>query len=269
MPGDEGIQLAEHDPRGPPRCARPWRVSRRRVRGRLLLNSPNTPSSVMSATEHASVAASRASAFIQVADEVAAPAAGAAASEDTAPDSAAASDGCASVDTPVDRPALVSPALGFLCSLSVRNAAAGRPVGQHRTRRQRRQEDLPIRLGPQPRIAEHDDAEIVENLESTAPPLFQREHGLRQLILRERIAAAAANAFEPRAQQRIVRRGEGQLVDGRRMDSASPFTSTALPEAPRRQQHRIAEFAETRAAMPRAAPGPAPESETAAAESAS
>src|SRR5258707_868605 len=65
---------------------------------------------------------------------------------------------------------------------------------------------------------------------------------LRQLIFEEWVAAPAPDAFEPRLQQRIVRRGKRQLVDGHDRECVA-FDVNAFPKTPRGQQHRISQFA--------------------------
>ena len=78
-----------------------------------------------------------------------------------------------------------------------------------RTRRHRVQKHAPIRLGFDARIAENDHAEIVEIADQAPDALLQCQHRLRQLIFKERIAAAPANSLEPGFEQRIVGCGEG------------------------------------------------------------
>ena len=105
------------------------------------------------------------------------------------------------------------------------------------------QEYLAVPLGFEPRITEHDHAEIVEIANQTAHPLFQCQHGLRQLVLDKWIAAAAANALQTRLEQRILRGGKGQLVDGDDRQRVA-FHIDTFPKACRGEQHRIAQFPE-------------------------
>src|SRR5579863_4870612 len=116
-------------------------------------------------------------------------------------------------------------------------------LGDDRARRQRLQKHLSVRLGPEPRIAEDDHAEIIAISNQAADTLFQRQHRLRQLVLKKRISAAPANAFQPCFEQRIVGRGERQLVDGDDGERLA-FHIHPFPETARRQQHGGTELAE-------------------------
>ena len=131
------------------------------------------------------------------------------------------------------------------CAVARREiAAADGAVGDDGTRRQRLQEYAPVGLGLEARIADDDDAEIVEVADQAADALLQGQHGLRQLILEEWVAAAPANALEARLEQRIIGRGKRQLVDGDDGERIALHVD-ALPKAAGGQQHGIAEFAKS------------------------
>src|SRR5712691_5053111 len=156
------------------------------------LKTPTTPASVSTATEQASVAVSSASTFMSCGRH-----------------------DCASPAKPLRE-----------------ELHAGRRVGDDGTWRQRLQEYLSIPLGGEPWIAEHDDSEIVEIADQAAYALFQGQHGLRQLILGKGISSAPADALEPRLEQRIVGRGERQLIDGHDRKRLT-FHVDAFPKASR------------------------------------
>ena len=106
-------------------------------------------------------------------------------------------------------------------------------------RRQAREERRAVGARPQARIAEHDEAAVVEVADEPADTLLQREHGLRQLQLVERIAAGSADRFGTRLHERIARHGERQLVDHDEPQRAAAHVD-ALPEAARAEQDRVA-----------------------------
>jgi len=83
-----------------------------------------------------------------------------------------------------------------------------------------------------------------EIADQAAYSLFQGQHGLRQLILGKRISSTPANALEPSLEQRIVGRGEGQLVDGHDRKRLALHVD-AFPKTSRREQHGIAELTKT------------------------
>src|ERR1017187_1996440 len=136
----------------------------------------------------------------------------------------------------------------------LRRAHATQPLGEklrrhgairnHRTRRQSLHEHPAVGFGPEPRIAEYDHPEIIEITNQAPYPLFQGQHRLRQLILEKWIAAAAPNSLEARFEQRIIRRGKRQLIDG---DDRQGLTLDvhAFPKAAGGEQHRIAVFAKS------------------------
>ena len=83
----------------------------------------------------------------------------------------------------------------------------------------------------QPRVAEHDDAEIVDIADQASDALLQSEHGLRQLVLEKGIAAAPADALEARPSSGSSGEANGSLSMAT-MESASPFTSTPSQKLP-------------------------------------
>src|SRR6185503_171289 len=82
------------------------------------------------------------------------------------------------------------------------------PLTRHGHRRQRRQENLAVAAARQSRIADCYGAEVLLAANETAHPLLQRQGGLRQLVLPKRAPACRLEVLDPRAHQRIVRRGE-------------------------------------------------------------
>src|SRR5690606_21681010 len=82
-------------------------------------------------------------------------------------------------------------------------------------------------------------AAIAEIADQPPHALLQRQYGLRQLQLVERIAAGAANGLGTRLHERIARHRKRQLVDH---DEAQrrPADVDALPKAARAEQYRVA-----------------------------
>ena len=105
--------------------------------------------------------------------------------------------------------------------------------------RQAPQERGAVGARPQPRIAEHDEAAIVEIANEPPDALFEREHGLRQLELVERVASGSADRLGARLHERIARHGERQLVDHDEPQRAAAHVD-ALPEAAGAEQDRVA-----------------------------
>src|SRR5882757_8674349 len=158
------------------------------------LNTPTRSASVSNATEQASVAVSRASTFMSSNRHAARPSC------------------CVTVMSRGRRRGRQNWARP---AQPLREESRTRcRVGDDGAWRQRLQEYLSIPLGGESWIAEHDDSEIVEIANQAADPLFQGQHGLRQLILGKGISSAPADALETRLEQWIVGRGERQLVDG-------------------------------------------------------
>src|SRR5487761_2007161 len=120
-----------------------------------------------------------------------------------------------------------------------------RRIGEHRTRRQGGEKRAPVGFRADARIADHDDAEILEVADQPARTLFQRQYRLRQLVFHEPVAAAAPDALEAGREQRIIGRRERQLVD-RDDRQRLALDVDAFPKAPRREQHGVAEFPEPR-----------------------
>ncbi len=143
-----------------------------------------------------------------------------------------------------------------------RNSAAAALSVTIGTGRHRFQKYAPVGFGFDARIAQHNDAEVVEIANQSADALLQCQHGLRQLIFEKRIAAAAANSLQTSLEQRVIGGREGQLVDGHNGKRIALHID-ALPKAARGQQHRVAEFAETAQAALRAVLRLAPTPETA------
>src|SRR5436190_1619940 len=79
--------------------------------------------------------------------------------------------------------------------------------------RQRRDEATAVPFGAQTRIEHGEDSAIAAVSNQSTKPLLQREDRQRHLIFVERLPAARANRIDPRAGDRIARRGERQFVD--------------------------------------------------------
>ena len=105
-----------------------------------------------------------------------------------------------------------------------------RPRAPHR--RQARDERAAIALGHESRIAQHDDAEVGLVADQATDALLQRDHGLRHLLVEERIAALRLDRGESRLQQRIVRHRKRQLVDHDDARAPGPLTSTPSQKLP-------------------------------------
>src|SRR5690606_12843218 len=101
------------------------------------------------------------------------------------------------------------------------------------------QEHAAVAARAQPRVADDDEPAVVEVADQPADALLQREDGLRNLKLRKRIAARAADRLDARMHERIAGRGERQLVD-RDEPERTPAHVDALPEAARAEQHGVA-----------------------------
>ncbi len=73
-------------------------------------------------------------------------------------------------------------------------------------------------------------------------PLLQRKRRLGQLVVAKRIAARRFEVRDARLHQRVLGRGERQLLDD---DESQRFALHVdpLPEARRAEEHRIAQFA--------------------------
>ena len=90
---------------------------------------------------------------------------------------------------------------------------------------QRLQEGAAIRLGEDARVEDHDDAAVGFGADQPAEALLELDHSLGDLVVDERVAAAAADVLEPGLQQRVARDANGRRVMIT-FESASPGTST-------------------------------------------
>src|SRR6185312_14770804 len=117
------------------------------------------------------------------------------------------------------------------------------PLARQGHRWQRRQEHLAVAAAGQARIADGDGAEILFAADEAADPLLQRQGRFGQLILTESAPSGRLEMLDPCAHQRVIRRGEGQLLDDHQPQRA-PLDIHALPEARRAEQHGAAVLAE-------------------------
>ena len=129
-------------------------------------------------------------------------------------------------------PEVIQPSVAANSSASASSSSSG--IGG-----QAREEHAPVGSRAQPRVADDDQAAICEIADQPPDALLEREHGVRQLELRERIAAGSADGFDARSNQRVARHRERQLVEH---DEAQrrPAHVDALPEAARAKQDRVA-----------------------------
>ena len=136
-----------------------------------------------------------------------------------------------------------------------RNLRRPSDLARHAHRRQRGRETPCRSCFPQPRVADHDRAEILFAADQTADALLQGERRLRQLVVAKGTAALRLQMLDARPNQRILRRGEGQLS---MMTSRS--ASPSRPRPPRSSPCRVAPHCRLRGnprAAARAAPRPA------------
>jgi hypothetical protein len=111
-------------------------------------------------------------------------------------------------------------------------------------RRQALPDAAAVGLGYQSRVADHQHALIGFVADQAAGALLDVDHGARQLVFHEGVAAFALHALDARRQHRVVRRREGSLVDDDQRQRLAAHVD-ALPEALAADQDgRIAEVAE-------------------------
>src|SRR5689334_2179177 len=103
----------------------------------------------------------------------------------------------------------------------------------------------PVGFLRQPPIADHQHAAIGLGTDQPPGTLLEADDGFRQLVVEERVPALTLDVREPRSEQWIVRRGEGQLVAHHQRQRVARHVD-AFPEALASEQHGVAERAEAR-----------------------
>src|SRR5262245_55093755 len=87
--------------------------------------------------------------------------------------------------------------------------------------RQTLEEQLSVRLGLEPVVEDREDSTVGPGADQTAQSLFQAQHCIRNLIVRERAAAIFFNVRRSSGDQRIARNLKRQLVDDYRAQRLS------------------------------------------------
>src|SRR6202165_6149992 len=93
------------------------------------------------------------------------------------------------------------------------------------------------------RIADDHYAVVVLAANQASRPLLERQCRFRKLVVTKRVAAAGAEMLDARAHQRIVWRGERQLLDDHQAQRLALHVH-ALPDARRAEPHAVALGAE-------------------------
>ncbi len=91
---------------------------------------------------------------------------------------------------------------------------------------QRVEEGAAVGLGQDAGVEDHDDAAVGPGADQPAEALLELDDRLGDLVVDERVAAAAADVLEPGLQQRVARARENGSRVMITFESASPGTST-------------------------------------------
>src|SRR5208283_4239740 len=105
-------------------------------------------------------------------------------------------------------------------------------------RRQAVEKHVPVLLLEDTVVQQAEQATVAERANQPAKPLLQRDHGTRDLVLEEGIAAIFVYRLDSRGHHGIVRHGKRQLVD----DDATQLLAlhvNSLPEGRRRKQYGV------------------------------
>ncbi len=109
--------------------------------------------------------------------------------------------------------------------------------------RQAVQEQAPVALGHQARVAHHQQTVVVGVADQPAGALAQGQHRLGQLVVAEGVAAVGVDVLDARRRHRVPGGAERQLVDDHATERLATHVD-ALPETAGAKQHRITQTPE-------------------------
>src|SRR5690606_23430002 len=117
-------------------------------------------------------------------------------------------------------------------------------IVRSRESRQAGEKSATVRTRREARIAQDEHAAVMDIADESTSTLLERDDGIRNLPLDERVETCIAQGGETRIEYRIIRRGEGQFVDDHDTERLAGNID-AFPEACGTEQHAVAGFTKT------------------------